>query len=105
DVSDAQSELFASLEKLAGSHAAFSLPDLPEETPTTDALLAERRNAFRIKAQLESMLEHERASRWSVRFRRSRYSAPVRRVYRGGRRLLTRLGTAREFRSATARAR
>ena len=81
DVSEAQRALFAALEQLEGPHDDFVPPDLPEETPTTEALLAERRRAFQIKDELERLLELERASRWGMRVRRSRYLAPARPVY------------------------
>jgi hypothetical protein len=42
-VSTAQHELCSALEELEGAHAALSMPDLPPETRTTEALLAERR--------------------------------------------------------------
>ena len=86
EVSDAQRALFATLEELEGSHDEFSAPVLPEETPTTEALLIERRRALQIKQDL--LLELERRSRWGSRIRRSRYVAPARPIYAGGRRLL-----------------
>ena len=46
DVSEAQRALFAALEQLEGPHDDFVPPDLPEETPTTEALLAERDGRF-----------------------------------------------------------
>jgi len=45
-VSDAQREVFGALERLQGGHERFSPPVLPPETPTTEALLAERRAAL-----------------------------------------------------------
>lgn len=49
-VSDAQRELFAALESLTPTHERFDPPPLPDETPWTEPLLAERRfvkNALR----------------------------------------------------------
>ena len=86
DVSDAQRALFRALEDLDGDHEDFSEPVLPDETPTTEALLAERRRALQIKRDLSS--EVERRSRLGSRLRSSRYLAPARPVYAAGRRLL-----------------
>lgn len=83
-VSDAQRRLFEALEQLEGRHDQFVVPALPEETPTTEALLTERRRALELKRELDS----ERRSRWSSRLRASRYTAPARPLYAGGRRLL-----------------
>lgn len=47
EVSDAQRALFLELSQFLGDHDEFSPPTLPPETPTTDALLAERRCALR----------------------------------------------------------
>jgi hypothetical protein len=81
DVSGQQAALFEALVELGGSHEHFAAPELPDETPTTEALLAERRNAFQIKADLERLLDLERQSRWRARVRSSRYAAPLRRLY------------------------
>jgi hypothetical protein len=64
DVSDAQRALFVALEQLEGRHDVFAAGALPDETPTTEALFAERRQAFRIKDDLERLLAIERQSRW-----------------------------------------
>jgi hypothetical protein len=88
DVSDAQRALFVALEQLEGSQHDFSAPVLPDETPTTEALLAERRRALQVKRYLEQMLENERRSRFAWRIRSSRYAAQARPLYAGGRRLL-----------------
>ncbi len=88
DVSDAQRALFLALEELEGGHDVFSAPILPRETPTTEALLAERRRALQIKHDLERLLEIERQSRGWSRLRNSRYVAPARPLYAGGRRLV-----------------
>jgi len=69
DVSAAQRALFLSLDGLAGAHAAFVPPELPAETPTNEALFAERRETFRVKGELERELEQVRRSRWSTRIR------------------------------------
>jgi hypothetical protein len=84
DVSDAQRGLFVALAELEGRHDAFSAPVLPDETPTTEALLAERRRALQLRRELDS----ERRARWGSRLRASRYTAPARPLYAGGRRLL-----------------
>ena len=42
-LSNGQRELLEILESLRGDHEALALPALPDETPTTEALLAERR--------------------------------------------------------------
>ena len=70
DVSDAQRELFLALEGLAGSHDRFVPPELPNESPTTEALLAERRRALQIKRDLRLALELERRNKWWSRVAR-----------------------------------
>jgi hypothetical protein len=84
DVSEAQRRLFLVLEELKGAHQRFATPDLPDETPTTEALLTERRRALELRRELDS----ERQSRWGSRLRSSKYTAPARPLYTGGRRLL-----------------
>ena len=84
DVSEAQRALFSSLNEIEGAHVTFSGHRLPEETPTTEALLLERRRALELKRQLEL----ERRSSWRWRIRSSKYAAPARPIYSGGRRLL-----------------
>ena len=84
DLSDAQRALFSALNEMEGPHASFSAHPLPAETPTTEALLRERRRALELKRQLE----RERRSSWRWRLRSSRYAAPARPIYSGGRRLL-----------------
>jgi hypothetical protein len=105
DVSDAQRALFLALEQLAGGHDVFPAAVLPEETSTTEALFAERREAFRIKDDLERLLAIERESRWGPRLRRSRYLSPARRIYGRGRRLVKALSGVGGFRSAGAQGR
>jgi hypothetical protein len=105
DVSDAQRALFLALEQLAGGHEVFPAAVLPEETSTTEALFAERREAFRIKDDLERLLAIERESRWGPRLRRSRYLSPARRMYGRGRRLVKALSGVGGFRSAGAQGR
>ena len=83
DVSDAQRALFSALNEMDGTHPSFSPNLLPPETPTTEALLRERRRALELKRQLEL----ERRSSWRWRIRSSRYAAPARPIYLGGRRL------------------
>jgi hypothetical protein len=84
DVSDAQRQLFQVLEDLKGAHDNFSAPELTTETPTTEALLLERRRALELKRELD----RERRPRWSSRLRASRYLTPARPLYVGGRRLV-----------------
>jgi len=69
DVSGAQRALFLALDRLEGTQTAFATPELPAETPTNEALFAERRETFRLKGELERRLEQERQSRWSTRIR------------------------------------
>jgi len=69
DISPAQRELFEVLSTLECMHERFVVPALPDETPTTDALLSERRRTFEIKERLEAALEEERRGRLSSRFR------------------------------------
>jgi hypothetical protein len=74
DVTEAQRALFDALEALEGGHDAFAPPSLPDESATTEALLAERRRVL----QLRHELELERRSLLSARLRNSRYTAPAR---------------------------
>ncbi len=67
DVSTTQRALFSALEGLEGAHEEFSPPSLPAETPTTEALLAERRRGLAIKRELTRELE--RRSDWEARIR------------------------------------
>jgi hypothetical protein len=55
DVSRAQRELYDVLLGLKGLHSVFASPALPEETPTTEALFAERRRTFELIERLEQM--------------------------------------------------
>jgi hypothetical protein len=48
EVSDAQRVLFLALNDLIGDHDAFPAPVLSRETPTTEALLAERRRGLEL---------------------------------------------------------
>jgi hypothetical protein len=84
DVSEAQRALFSALNDMEGPHASFSPPLLPDETPTTEALLTERRRALELKRQLDV----ERHASWRWRIRSSRYAAPARPIYARGRRFL-----------------
>jgi len=61
-VSDAQRVLYVALQDLASSHARFSSPGLPPESPTTEPLLAERRRAVQLKHELRRLQERERLS-------------------------------------------
>ena len=62
DVSDPQRALFTTLNELAGDHDEFRVPALPRETPTTEALLAERRRALEL---IDGMRQELAAARWS----------------------------------------
>lgn len=62
DVSDAQRALFTTLNALVGDHKALEAPALPRETPTTEALLAERRRALEL---VDGMRQELAAARWS----------------------------------------
>jgi hypothetical protein len=77
-VSDAQRELFLALEGLAGPHDRFAAPGLPAETPTTDALLNERRRAVELRHELRAL---------ELTVGRSRVRDLAQRAYRGVRRL------------------
>ena len=50
--SDAQRLLAGALQELRGAHERFAPPSLPAETPSTDALLAERRRAYVLERDL-----------------------------------------------------
>ncbi len=78
DVSEPQRALFLALEGLRGTHELFATPELPGETPTTEALFAERRRAFEIKSELERQLEAERGSGLWSRVRTSPHLASLR---------------------------
>ena len=84
DVSEAQRALSSALNDMEGGHASFSPLPLPDETPTTEALLEERRRALELKRQLDL----ERRASWRWRISTSRYAAPARPIYARGRRLL-----------------
>jgi hypothetical protein len=84
DVSQAQRALFDALDALEGAHDEFAPPRLPDESATTEALLAERRRVLQLKHELEL----ERRSRWGARLRNSRYTAPARPLYARGKSLL-----------------
>ncbi len=90
EVSDAQRRLFTTLEELEEVHESFSAPALPPETPSTEALLSERRRAVQYKRELARLLELERRARAWARVRSSSYAAPARRVYVRVRRLVNR---------------
>jgi hypothetical protein len=61
-VSDPQRALYAALEALDGPHEALRLPALPPETPTTDALFAERRATVSARQQLRRLQQgHSRS--------------------------------------------
>lgn len=81
DISSQQRELYLLLEREVGAQDAFSPPALPPETPTTEALFAERRRALGRERELLEQHAAERAARWPARLRRSRLLAPVRALY------------------------
>jgi hypothetical protein len=70
DVSMPQRALYEGLEELRGRHRSFSPPDLPEETPTTEALLGERRRSLEMQQALHRALDAERQSHPLPRLRR-----------------------------------
>jgi len=78
DVSEPQRVLFLELERLQGSHSAFAPPKLSVETPTTEALMNERRRAKELEQRLASLRE-------------SQQRAAARRVYAGVRRRLAKV--------------
>jgi hypothetical protein len=80
-----QRALFLALEEADGAHDRFASPSLPDETPTTDALLLERRRAVRIARELPA----NRLARVWGEVRKSQYLAPARVVYREVRRWTT----------------
>ncbi len=100
DVSGAQRSLFVALEELEGGHNDLSAPVLPDETPTTEALLEERRRALEAKHDLVWLLETEHRSRWWWRIRNSRYLVPARPVYAIARRVVKTLSALGGARSA-----
>jgi hypothetical protein len=63
DVSDSQRTLFLELERLRGSHRAFAPPELPPETPTTEALMNERRRVKQLEVALRDAQQVPRAHR------------------------------------------
>jgi hypothetical protein len=87
DVSGAQGQLLCALEDLQGPHESFIVPALPEETPTTSALLRERHRTLLIRQELRG-LEAERHRRWHRRLRNSRYGDAARPIYVSLRRLM-----------------
>jgi hypothetical protein len=62
DVSEAQRALFLELNDLVGDHDAFSAPVLAPETPTTEALLAERRRGLELVGAVRRELT---GARWA----------------------------------------
>ena len=59
-VSTAQREVCRVLEQLEGAHATLSVPDLPPETLTTEALLAERRRLHSRDREYRELGEYSR---------------------------------------------
>ncbi len=80
EVSEPQRRLSEVLDDLEGAHDAFAPPRLPDETPTTEALFAERRRALALKRELDQAR--------GPGLRRSKYLAPARPLYARGRRLV-----------------
>ena len=62
DVSGAQRALLLTLNGLVGDHTEFRAPPLPRETPTTEALLAERRRALEL---VDGMRQELAVARWA----------------------------------------
>lgn len=60
-VSGAQRELLVVLESLRGTHDALSVTHLPPETPTTEALLAERRRRYPQEREHRELGEYSRS--------------------------------------------
>ena len=60
-VSSAQRELVGVLEGLRGAHGRLSAPILPEETPTTEALLSERRRLYPREREYRELGEYSRS--------------------------------------------
>ena len=56
-VSAPQLELFGALGELIGTHGAFPAVELPAETPSTEALLAERRRGYAERRDLRRQYE------------------------------------------------
>ena len=62
-LSEPQRELLAALDALGPTHARFEAPRLPGETPSTEALLAERRFTERTHAEQTRLLREARRTR------------------------------------------
>lgn len=79
DASPAQRELMATIESLAGAHDRFPSVELPAETASTEALLAERRRADLQRVQMQerigSMRKRLREARADKREAESRLEA------------------------------
>ena len=60
-LSNGQRELLEILESLRGAHDALALPVLPDETPTTEALLAERRRLHPREREHRELGEYSRS--------------------------------------------
>lgn len=77
DVSVAQRELYLALQASSGSQASFVVPPLPRETPTTEALLAERRKRLELRRDLALRPAGAISRPWHrARRRLSRRAAP-----------------------------
>ena len=98
DVSPEQRALYLYLESLERDGDARGTA-LPRETPTTDALLAERRRVVATEAERRNLerLLHERD--WRAQLRASRYAAPARRARAGVRRLAGALSSVKRLRT------
>jgi len=60
-VSSAQRELHGVLESLRAAHDTLTVPGLPDETPTTEALLAERRRRYPREREYRELGEYSRS--------------------------------------------
>jgi hypothetical protein len=91
DVSEPQRALFLALEELEGAHDRFVAPVIPDETPATERLIAERRRAL---AESARQMDGARSPGWRLRVRSSRYAGPARPIYAFGRRVVEALSAA-----------
>jgi hypothetical protein len=87
DVSKSQIELFETLRNIPSGMLGFVAPSLPNETPTTEALLDERRRALRTTRELREQYEAEQRASWRWQLRNSKLAAPARSLAAQARRL------------------
>jgi hypothetical protein len=65
-LSPSQRELFLALERAELSHERFRPPELPDESPSTEALLAERRRVLQLEWELTRSRERAGARLWTL---------------------------------------